>query len=332
MSGSHLAKLPNISYTWRICVDNIIVEFKEEKKSPSFKFPLPDKKEATAYLKATIIHSKNEISLNTTLECETFYPIIVAEYRYSYLNGEAGIVLHAEKFNRIVLSYSGNSRNFSSCSLPLKKMKQHDLVDNMLAIRVDATCYHPIIAADKAATCKVPLDNVRKELHSLYKESVLADVTIVSQGKEFKAHKVVLASQSSVFRKMFEVDMKEKGTNTVEMPDISPPVISDLLNFIYTGETPNMKTMVKELINVADKYELPKLFNMCQEELRKVINPSNAVEIFSLAEFHRAEDLKKVCLEMIGFNFQTTRNSPGWVNLTEEEEKVLLYEVIALKK
>ena len=68
---------------------------------------------ATACLKAKIIRSENKISLNTTLECETFSPIIVAEYRYSHLNGEAGIVLHAEKFIRIVLWDSGISRNFS---------------------------------------------------------------------------------------------------------------------------------------------------------------------------------------------------------------------------
>ena len=323
MSEAYLAKVP-ISYTWETRKDS-----GKERRSPSFKLPLPHiLGEATACLEICDCRDPHYMypHLDYNLNFKTDYPIMIAEHSFSFLDCDSGTVLHAEKFNRIicldqyrsVILYSDRKRCFDN---------------KVIIIRVDATLYCPVIAAavSVAKTCKVPLDDVRKELHSLYKESVLADVTIVSQGKEFKAHKVVLASQSSVFRKMFELDMKEKETNTVEMPDIGPPVISDLLDFIYTGEVPNIGTMAKELLNVADKYELPNLFNVCQEELGKLINPSNALEIFSLAMLHHAEYLKKECLKTISFNFETTHNSPGWVNLTEEEEKALLYEVIALK-
>ena len=56
---------------------------------------------------------------------------------------------------------------------------------------------------------EVPMDDIRQELHSLYKNEVLADTVIKCEDQEFKAHKAILASQSPVFKKMFEVDMKE---------------------------------------------------------------------------------------------------------------------------
>ena len=203
-----------------------------------------------------------------------------------------------------------------------------------IIVRVNATVCYCTLPGEPAITepCMVPL---AEELYILYKDEVFTDVTIVSQGKEFKAHKVVLASQSSVFRKMFEVDMREKETKMVEMPDISPPVISDLLDFIYTGEAPNIKTLAKELLNIADKYELPKLFNMCQEELRKNIESdvTNVIEMFSFAKLHNAEDLKRACVSIITLNIDAVQNSPGWACLTSAEEaKVLLIDVISAMK
>ncbi len=83
-------------------------------------------------------------------------------------------------------------------------------VNGTLVIRVDGTCY-PMPYSDTTLAlkpCKVPLNDVIKELHSMYNDEMFADTTIASQGKEFKAHKFILASRSPVFRKMFEVDMK----------------------------------------------------------------------------------------------------------------------------
>ena len=64
------------------------------------------------------------------------------------------------------------------------------------------------------------------------------DVTLVAGEKEFRAHKLILSGRSPVFAQMFEHDMKEKSTNTVEIDDIEPEILEEMITYIYTGDTP----------------------------------------------------------------------------------------------
>jgi len=74
--------------------------------------------------------------------------------------------------------------------------------------------------------------------HSLgfaLKENDFSDVTLVARSKEFKAHKVILAVQSSVFRAVFESEMMEGKSNRVEIDDREEEIMEEMLTFIYTG-------------------------------------------------------------------------------------------------
>lgn len=85
--------------------------------------------------------------------------------------------------------------------------------------------YHQIIYGTKYMTC-------------IKTKSLLMWPGIVCEGTKFKVHRVILASQSAVFKKMFEVDMKEKQCSIVNIPDISPMVMSDVIDYLYTEQHP----------------------------------------------------------------------------------------------
>ena len=68
------------------------------------------------------------------------------------------------------------------------------------------------------------------------------DVTLVAGEKEFRAHKLILSGRSPVFTQMFEHEMKEKSTNTVEIDDIEPEILEEMITYIYTGHTPLLNT------------------------------------------------------------------------------------------
>lgn len=51
-------------------------------------------------------------------------------------------------------------------------------------------------------------NNLLCNVKELYKDECLSDVTIVSEGHSFKAHKVILSANSSVFRSIFQVILK----------------------------------------------------------------------------------------------------------------------------
>lgn len=98
--------------------------------------------------------------------------------------------------------------------------------------------------------------NGRKKLALIYEQQDLTDIIIKTVDKIFKAHRVVLASQSSVFKKKFKIQMRERRENAVEVIDIQPAVMSDLLTYFCTGSAPNIKTLAKDLLLAADKFNV----------------------------------------------------------------------------
>ena len=156
-------------------------------------------------------------------------------------------------------------------------------------------------------------------MKSLLEDKTFFDLNIKCGGEEFKVHKAVLASQSPVFRRMLESDMKEQRTNVIEISDVDQAVISDMLAYIYTGSAPNLDTLVRELLNVANKYELPGLLTMCKRELKLKINAENVIELLQLADLLDSSYLKKACLNYISLNSGAIRNSKEWKQLNKEE-------------
>jgi hypothetical protein len=65
---------------------------------------------------------------------------------------------------------------------------------------------------------------------------VRSDVTLVVEGQEIFAHRLILAARSPVFAAMFSHKMVESRENVVRLEDISEPVFRQLLKFMYTGQ------------------------------------------------------------------------------------------------
>ena len=47
-----------------------------------------------------------------------------------------------------------------------------------------------------------------------------------------------------MFRAMFQADMAEKKNKAVDIQDLHPDVVGEMLQFIYTGNTPNLNRSV----------------------------------------------------------------------------------------
>ena len=112
---------------------------------------------------------------------------------------------------------------------------------------------------------------------------------------------------------MFEHDMEEKKNSRVEVKDVEPEVMAELLRFIYTGKTAaNLDNMAADLLAAADKYALERLkvrlmheilFSvlftdyffpqvMCEEALCNGLTVENVCDVLILADLHSAEQLK----------------------------------------
>lgn len=101
---------------------------------------------------------------------------------------------------------------------------------------------------------KIQECNLASQLGNLLDTGLLSDVSLLlADGKQFNAHKAILAARSPVFGAMFEHEMEERKNGRVEILDVESDVFKEMLQFIYTGKSSKLDQMAPELLAAADK-------------------------------------------------------------------------------
>ncbi|VDL95016.1 unnamed protein product [Schistocephalus solidus] len=141
--------------------------------------------------------------------------------------------------------------------------------------------------------------------------------------RQFSAHKAILAARSPVFAAMFEHSMEESRVNRVQITDIEPDTLAEVLRFVYTGQVAGLDRMAQELLAAADKYQLERLKAMCEEALVESLTVETACDILSLADVHSAEQLKAHTLDFIMLHAQEVCDSDGYDRLVRQRPHLL---------
>ena len=126
-----------------------------------------------------------------------------------------------------------------------------------------------------------------------------------SEGKlegEVSGHKFLLALASPVFRRGFYgADFKEKRTENIEMKGTTLKAFKAMISAMYRRpldlETITL-TETFELMNLAERYDLPKLKNKLKQVFEKmVISKDNVVEVANIAmKFYQLEEASEALL------------------------------------
>jgi len=100
---------------------------------------------------------------------------------------------------------------------------------------------------------------------------------------------------------MFHSNMKETITNEVQIDDIKPEVMAEMLLFIYAGKTSNgcmSMDMAKDLFIAADKYQIDPLKNRCENQLVRLLNIDNYHSLLLLGDTY-SSSLKKSVMRFV---------------------------------
>ncbi|XP_068620976.1 protein bric-a-brac 1-like isoform X2 [Battus philenor] len=92
--------------------------------------------------------------------------------------------------------------------------------------------------------------NILSNVKELYKDEGLSDVTLVSEGQSFKAHKVILSANSSVFRTIFQQNPHKDPI--IVLHDINTDSLRTLLTFMYNGEVNVTEDFLPVLLKTAE--------------------------------------------------------------------------------
>lgn len=315
IGGTTLIK-KSLSYRWvindaKVLLENLGSECLGSLTSPVFSLLLPRKGSTRTVTSEWHLQIKKEKTFLVSLICQTSksaYHLLITDDTLSILDLKTNEV----KYSVIAPAKEFVINNYSSGSIELEVDLETYLDDHMLTLQVDAV----ILCFNESLETEVPNKNIEDIIKGLYQDDLFADATIVCGGKEFRVHKAILGSQSPVFRKMFEVDMKERHSGIIEISDTTSAVVSDLVAYLYTGTAPNINTLAKDLLHTANKYDLPRLVTMCERELKSNLTAGNAVEMLIFSELQKAKYLKQSCLEVIKNNcdcvLECVRASESW--------------------
>ncbi|MCL4136094.1 UNVERIFIED_CONTAM: hypothetical protein GTU68_033249, partial [Idotea baltica] len=119
----------------------------------------------------------------------------------------------------------------------------------------------------------------------------LSDVTLACEGEFYAAHKLVLATCSEYFEKIFE---KIEGKHSViVLKDVKAEELEALLNYMYEGEVNVMQEKLSGLIKAAeylkvkglsDSDEAPELFSRrIFKRSKRRVNPASSSRDISLS-------------------------------------------------
>ena len=123
----------------------------------------------------------------------------------------------------------------------------------------------------------------------------LSDVVLKTGKKEFKAHKLILSLQSSVFAALFA---SKKKSDKIIISDVSAAAVEQFLTFINTGKVRNVVNL-KDLFILASKYEISKLKEFCEDIIVDELNDSNASEMLELGKRYKSGTLIRAANDLL---------------------------------
>lgn len=141
-----------------------------------------------------------------------------------------------------------------------------------------------------------------RNLHML-KNEILTDCKFLvgreNDRKEIAAHRLILASASPVFEKMFYGQLVEKD-NPIPIPDVRPETFIIMLEYIYTDQI-NIRNLGNAcgLYYLAAKYMLPDVAKNCTEFLCNNVNERNVLRLYEFAELFDLKTLKDKSMQVI---------------------------------
>jgi len=194
-------------------------------------------------------------------------------------------------------------------ALLISDLQEKWLVEDSLTIFCDISVFETI----SIPNCKKRQERkmgrkIQEDLEKAFtlKEPIGCDVTVTCGDESFECSKFMLMARSNVFKLMFQSNMQESQTNKVNIEDLKPPVVAEMLHYIHTGKAPKIDEYAQELLTAADRYQLDDLKRTCEENLISTLNVENMFDILILSYLVSADKLRKEVIKYVTENLSSS--------------------------
>lgn len=146
-----------------------------------------------------------------------------------------------------------------------------------------------------------------RRIRHFYNNEEFSDVIFLVEGRRVHGHKMILSMVSDCFRAMFTTRhgfRESEAGAEIEIPGCSYDGFLDMMNYIYTGQTPRLQTghdgaldvqRVVALLELSDQFMITHLTQICENILQPIVNAETVDYILEEAQKTNAAQLVAVC-------------------------------------
>lgn len=118
-------------------------------------------------------------------------------------------------------------------------------------------------------------------LFEYFADNKLCDITVQVREKGIRAHKVVLAAGSTVWRDLF---FDDESVATIHITEFDHRTIKTIIKFMYTGTIDQTKQTTEQLLLAATTYGITDLRKRCEHQLIATIEMKTILHLWMLAD------------------------------------------------
>ena len=149
------------------------------------------------------------------------------------------------------------------------------------------------------------------------------DVTLVSSDhQEVPCHRFILAARSPVFKKLFAAQ-SATGEPLKESVDASAEGLKAMVKYLYTDILDNT-SINEDLMNLADKYELSQMKELCLPFFVKKVRGDNCLKAYIYGHLHNYEPLKAKAFEALDENWSLYESSSDLTEMMKTHPNAVL--------
>ncbi|KAI4500685.1 hypothetical protein M0802_004277 [Mischocyttarus mexicanus] len=174
------------------------------------------------------------------------------------------------------------------------------------------------------------LKNIIKYINSLYLNLEFSDIRVNISKFPFPVHKFILIAHSSVLNRSieFKIEEEQQDKNNIELhqptseylPHVRYEIYYSLISYFYTKVVED-RSVISELIYLADMLNVQPLIKYCEAALIRSVNGENARTIFDTAVNLGLNDLK----DYLSKKKNMDRNSNRYTNTTYLKQETKEY-------
>ncbi|KAJ6643121.1 Kelch-like protein 26 [Pseudolycoriella hygida] len=165
---------------------------------------------------------------------------------------------------------------------------------------------------------------VLQGFNGLRSRGFLLDITLLVEGKSFRAHRAVLAAVSDYFRAMFTDAMKESTQSEIKILEVSARGMELILNYAYTSKIELDSDNILDVLSAASYVQIDAVVEACTNFLTSHLDLENCVDLATISETFCLEKLRQKCYRFICANLSEFAVTEGIKRLTWQQLNYVL--------